>query len=65
MKMKRMVITIKTWLFLILGADYAVAGLVLLKVDAGRMGHLFGLFSIGAGLVAVAVSALHRIRVLG
>lgn len=52
-------------LFLVLGALYAVAGLILFKADIGKLGQVSGLLSMGAGLVALAISALHRVRLMG
>lgn len=52
-------------LFLILGAFYTLAGLILLKADVGKLGQVPGLLSLAAGVAALAVSALHRVRLMG
>lgn len=52
-------------LFVVLGALYAVAGLVLLKADVGRLGLVSGLLTLGAGVVALTLSAVHRVRLMG
>lgn len=52
-------------LFLVIGALYTVAGLILLKADVGKLGQISGFLSVGAGLVALALSALHRVRLMG
>lgn len=52
-------------LFLVLGVLYALAGLILLRADVGKLGQVPGLVSMGAGLVALTVGALHRVRLMG